>query len=154
LKTLSRRAQSDLETSRESSKLTSDSTIIYRKMFTHLYTKEKRAELRFPLVIPSSCFEFGSADTVNGETHDISRGGVCLITGREIPLGTQIEIILVMMDTNELVQKKGIVIWSARHGDDTQRIGIKLQEPKLKPIPLVLRTIMALSQAHREKKSA
>ncbi len=104
--------------------------------------------------MPSSCFEFGSVSTVNGETHDISHGGICLITGTEVPLGTQIEIILVMLDTNELVQKKGVVIWSARFGDDTHRIGIKLHEPKLKPIPLVLRTIMALSQAHRENKSA
>jgi hypothetical protein len=154
LKTFSRRAQSGLETLKESSKLASDSIITYRKMFAHLFTKEKRVELRFPVAIYSSCFEFGSADTVNGETHDISRGGVCLITGTEIPLGTQIEVILKMIDNDETVLKKGIVVWSAMYGDDAHRIGIKLQEPKLKPIPLVLRTIMALSQAHREKKSA
>jgi len=120
-------------------------------MFGHLQTKEKRAELRFPLMIPSSCNEPGSADTVGGQTHDISRSGVCLIADKEIPLGTQMEILLVMLDTNEIVQKKGIIIWSTSYGDNMYRMGIKLQESKLKPVPLVLRTIMALAQAQRKK---
>lgn len=101
--------------------------------------------------MPSSCFELVSADSANGETHDISRSGVCVIAGREISLGTQIQIIFVMLDTEELVERKGEVIWSTRYSETTYRIGIKLDEPKLKPVPLVLRTIMALSQAQRKK---
>jgi Tfp pilus assembly protein PilZ len=120
-------------------------------MFGYLFTKEKRVELRFPVVLPLSYLELGSEETVNGQTHDISQGGLCLATDREIPIGAQIEVILKMIDSDEMIQKKGIVVWSARYGDDTRRIGIKLQESKLKPVPLVLRTIMALTQAHRER---
>lgn len=123
-------------------------------MFSHYLLKEKRAELRFPVVIPSSCFKLLSADAANGETHDISRGGVCVIASREIPLGTKIQIIFVISDDDELVEKKGIVIWSTRYGDNLYRIGVKLEEPKLKPVPLVLRTIMAQAQVHRGGKSA
>ena len=130
------------------------SSINWGKMLSHLFTKEKRTELRFPVAISSSCFELVSSDAADGKTHDISRGGVCVIASREIPLGTSVEIIFVMSDNNELVERKGIVIWSVRYGDEQHRIGIKLNEPKLKPVPLVLRTIMAHAQAQRRKKSA
>jgi Tfp pilus assembly protein PilZ len=123
-------------------------------MFGHFSTKEKRAELRFPVVLPLSYLELGSAGASDGQTHDISQGGLCLATDREIPLGAQIEIILKMIDSDELIHEKGMVVWSARYSDDTHRVGIKLQEPKLKPVPLVLKTIMALAQRHREKKPA
>lgn len=153
MKTLSPGTQSGLETAKESSKLASKNGLIIRKILVHMFTKEKRTELRFPVVLSSSCLELSSAQTLNAQTHDISQGGLCLATDREIPLGIQIEIVLKMMDNNEMIHRKGTVIWSASYGDNAHRIGIKLEEPKLKPVPLVLRTIMALTQAHQKQKS-
>lgn len=103
------------------------------------------------MVLPLSYLEMYSTEAGDGQTHDISQGGLCLATDKEIPLGTQIEIILKTIDSDEMIHEKGMVVWSARYSDDTHRVGIKLQESKLKPVPLVLRTIMALAQRHKEK---
>jgi|GEM_PF-1140262 len=122
-------------------------------MFGQSTIKEKRAELRFPVMMPLAFLELNSTEAGNGQTLDISRGGLCLATDREIPLGAQIQVILKMIDSNDVICENGTVVWSTRNSDDSLRIGIKLKEPKLKPVPLILRTIMALAQAHRGKKS-
>jgi Tfp pilus assembly protein PilZ len=124
------------------------------KMFGHVSIKEKRSELRFPVVMPLAYLELNSTQAGNGQTYDISRAGLSLATDREIPLGTQIQIILRMIGSDEMICEKGTVVWITRNSDDTLRIGIKLQEPKLKPVPMVLRTIMALAQAQSKKGSA
>ena len=125
-----------------------------KKMFGQTHIKEKRSELRFPVVIRSSCFGKSTGEVTHGETHDISCAGVCVIASNGIPLGAQIEIIFVMSDTNELVERKGVVIWSVKYGDKLHRIGIRLEEPNLKPVPLVLRTIMAQTQEQQGKECA
>jgi len=47
----------------------------------------------------------------------------------------------VVADNGEEILRKGKVVWSRMVNSIKYRIGIKLEEPNLKPIPIILRTI-------------
>jgi hypothetical protein len=51
------------------------------------------------------------------------------------------DLSLQMPDNGERIIRKAQVVWSSTMGLNSYRIGIKIEEPNLKPIPLVLRTI-------------
>jgi len=104
---------------------------------------EKRAFSRFNIAIPLVYSEANSAETILAQTYDIDTEGLSIITDKQLPCGASLDICLRMVDNDEQIYRKGKVIWSDMLDSGKYRIGIKLEEPKLKPIPLVLRTIIA-----------
>ena len=109
-------------------------------MLTSNY-KEKREYPRFQIGIPVvySCPD--SNETAETRTHDISSQGLGIVTEKEIPLGTLVKVRLVMPDNGEEIIRQGYVVWSKQTASGKCRTGIRLQEPTLKPIMIVLRTI-------------
>jgi len=103
--------------------------------------EEKRAHTRFAAHIPVEYCQENSDTRVISVTNNISVEGICLVTNKPVPAGGTLEIYLKMSDNGEKICTKGKVVWSVQVKADNYQIGIKLEESKLKPIPLVLRTI-------------
>lgn len=104
---------------------------------------ERRVFARFPVKIPLGFCEPGSLALVDTQTHDISAQGICFTAYKEIPIGSSLDIYLQMPDTGEKIYIRGKVVWSSPVNHTGYELGIKLEEPPLKPIPLVLRAIKA-----------
>jgi len=104
---------------------------------------EKRTYPRFNVSIPLSCFDLNSDKKINAQSHDISTEGLGIIVVKPIPVGAELDICIHMLDNGEKIYRKGKVVWSNEIDSGSYRIGIRLEEQKLDPVPLVLRTIMA-----------
>ncbi len=104
--------------------------------------KERRAFTRFPVHIhvyfSDPAFR---GETVSAQTSDISTAGLGLMTGKELLPGIDLDICLRMRDNGEEVKLKGRVIWTSLTVAGKYRVGVKLEQPYLKPIPLVLREL-------------
>jgi hypothetical protein len=104
---------------------------------------EKRSFPRFSVLVPILYSTQDCDLTIYANTRDISVEGVCMVTERELPCGTCMDVYLKMLDTGEQVHRRGRVVWSGRFGDNKFRAGIKLDDLHLKPVDIVLRTIKA-----------
>jgi len=104
---------------------------------------EKRAFPRFPVNIQLRYLDAGLDKIIRTQTFDISAQGLCMIADKELPPGFSLDIFLQMIDDGEKIYRKGKVVWANVIGSEKYRVGIKLEEPRLEPIPLVLRTIMS-----------
>ena len=103
--------------------------------------KEKRAYPRLNISIPISCIEPNSKTTVNAYTHDISKQGIGILCEKELPQGASLEVYIKMIDNGEIISAKGTVVWSIAANENKFRIGIRLEDKQIEPIPLALRTI-------------
>ncbi|MBL7151934.1 MAG: PilZ domain-containing protein [Candidatus Omnitrophica bacterium] len=102
--------------------------------------REKRIFPRFPISIeatlmdPSLC-----GQTIEATTNDISVSGIGIITQQQLTPGTELRICLRMNDNGEEIYLKGRAVWITVVNSQKYRVGIKLEDSDLKPIPLVLR---------------
>lgn len=103
--------------------------------------EEKRAYPRFPISLPVCCQNGNPASKIYARTRDISAIGLGIVADSEIPIGTNFDLYLEMLDNKERIQRKGEVVWLQKVEEGMFRIGIRVLEQKLKPIPIVLRTI-------------
>jgi hypothetical protein len=104
---------------------------------------EKRTCHRFAIIIPIIYIDPCSRQITLTRTHDICSTGVGLVTEKELSPSVSLDIYLQMADTGEQIYRKGTVIWSNRVNSSAYRAGIRLEDPHLKPIQIVLRTIKA-----------
>jgi N-acetyl-anhydromuramyl-L-alanine amidase AmpD len=102
---------------------------------------EKRTYPRFPVNVPLSYTDANSNNTRYAQTHDISAQGLCIVTNEELPVGGCLGICFQMMDNGEQIYRRGKVIWSGSADYNKYKIGVQLEQPNLKPISMVLRTI-------------
>jgi len=107
------------------------------------FFKERRSQPRFLAKVPLSFYEPNTPQIINAQTHDISAQGISIITSKEIPVGTTLDINIQMPDTGEKIFRRGKVVWSSLLNHSGYKLGIKLEEPPLKPIALVLGAIKA-----------
>jgi len=103
--------------------------------------RERRVFPRFPVHIPVSCFDPYLKKNFQTETQNISAEGLCLETDEVLGQGNFLEIFLLMPDDNEEIHRIGKIVWTNTTESGKHKVGIQLEEPKLKPIPLVLRII-------------
>ena len=104
---------------------------------------EKRSYPRFPVDV-ALYYSIPERETFsNSRTHDICSRGLCLFSDRELPAGANVDLHLKMPDDESRIYRKGRVIWSRPVDDGKYRVGVKLEDPVLKPIPIVLRTLIA-----------
>jgi len=108
--------------------------------------KEKRNFPRFLANLPLALLEQKIKKTFTAQTHDISSHGLCVITDQQMSPGSDFDMCIRMLDNNEQIRVKGQVVWSNMIDSLKYRTGIKLADSVLKPIPMVLRTIMARRQ--------
>ena len=111
---------------------------------SHDGSKERRASTRFPVRIRMAFADPAFQDeTVPAETCDICIAGLGLITDKKLLTGIELNICLYMRDNGEEIKAKGKVVWTALTATGKYRVGVKLEEPHLKPIPMVLRILKA-----------
>jgi hypothetical protein len=104
---------------------------------------EKRTHPRYPITIPLNYFEPTQEKNDHAATHDISQEGMCLVIDKNLFPGASLDIFIQMLDNGEKIYRKGRVVWSQIMQTGKYHGGIKLEEQELKPVPLILRTIMA-----------
>jgi len=103
---------------------------------------EKRSATRFPVHIQADFDDPAfSGEIIPSETNDIGSDGLGLLTDKELLPGIELNIILRMRDNGEEFRLKGKVIWTSLTVTGKYRVGVKLEGPRLKPIPLVLRVL-------------
>lgn len=100
--------------------------------------QERRKGNRFQVQIAVNYSDPANNSREIFKTHDISCDGLGLVTKRQFPVGSTLDMRLAMLDSNEEIPVKAIVIWNDYYHN---RMGFRLEGKKLKPIPLVLRTI-------------
>lgn len=105
--------------------------------------KERRAFTRFTIPIPVSYLSSISKEAGRAETNDISIEGLGLIAPEGSIPAKNLDICLEMTDNGEKIYAKCSLIWANMIEPGRYRVGLKIKEPKLKVIELVLRTIKA-----------
>jgi len=102
---------------------------------------EKRKFVRFLISIPLKYAKADIKEPAGAATNDISAAGLGLVAAEKIPVNTPLNIRLTIPDNGEEISLDAEVLWSDSDGSGHYRLGLKLKESRLKPIPLVLRTI-------------
>jgi Tfp pilus assembly protein PilZ len=102
---------------------------------------ERRTFPRFPVGIALTYFEPYFEKRFQAQTKNISAGGLCFETDKILRSSAFLDIFIQMPDNNEQIHTKGKVVWSTVTESGRYRVGIKVEEPKIKPIPIVLRMI-------------
>ncbi|MBM3243825.1 MAG: PilZ domain-containing protein [Candidatus Omnitrophica bacterium] len=102
---------------------------------------EKRGSVRFLISIPLKYAKVGIQQFTSAVTKDISAEGLGLITAQELPSHAEISVCLAMPDNGEEIPLDAEVLWSKKDESGNYRSGLKIKQRRLKPIPLVLRTL-------------
>ena len=104
--------------------------------------QEKRVDVRFDVPIQVTYLDPDNDYVVQAQAKNISAKGLGLVTNKALIPGTILEVCLQMADNQEKIRRRCKVVWSNSLETGSIRLGVELEEPKLKPVPLVLRTIM------------
>ena len=104
-------------------------------------SSEKRKFVRFLISIPLKYAKVGIQQLADAVTNDISAEGLGLITAEEVPVDTPLNVRLTIPDNGEEIPLDTEVLWSKSDGAGQYHSGLRLKNTRLKPIPLVLRTI-------------
>lgn len=112
---------------------------------------EMRDSIRFALTIPVQYLDCDSKSMCLAETHDISSDGLSLMTDRELPAHSNLNIRLKIPDNGEEIYAKAEVVWSKMIYSNQWRIGLSFAEANFKPVPIVLRAIQAKAKYYQEK---
>jgi hypothetical protein len=112
---------------------------------------EKRNSIRFALTIPAQYVDCDTNSMYLANTHDISSDGVSLMTDRNLPLESNLDVRLKIADGDEEICTKVKVIWSKMVYPKQWRVGLNIMESNFKPISIVLRAIQAKAKYYQEK---
>ena len=104
---------------------------------------EKRSAPRFPVTIPVTYCYADSGDEFSAQTQNISSGGLGIVTYREVLAGDYLNVCLHMADNGEKIYRRGRVAWVSQLSQDKYRVGLQFEGVNLKPISIVLRTIIS-----------
>lgn len=104
---------------------------------------EKRKFSRFSVSIPLQYVKLGINKLVDSCTFDISANGLSLITSEEFSVSAPLNIFLKMPDNNQEIPLEAEVVWSKPVGPAQYLYGLRLKNTAIKPIALVLRTILS-----------
>lgn len=112
---------------------------------------EKRNSIRFTLTIPAQYLGCDTKSMYSAETHDISSNGLSLMSDRDMPTHSNLNIRLKMPDNGEDIYARAEVVWSKIIYSNYWRIGLNFAEANFKPVPIVLRAIQAKAKYYQEK---
>lgn len=105
--------------------------------------QERRKFRRFVISIPSTYFKFELNQSNEAQTQDLSCTGIGFVSSEELPINSRINIWIKPPDDEKQILARGAVIWSNKLEFNKYRTGIALDNPGIKPLPIVLRTIQA-----------
>jgi len=116
--------------------------LFYTRKTMQLWTKaEKRKAPRFEIDIPSASITPQSAGALTTKIHDLSAYGLGATVPRHFPIGTLLDVVLMMPEKEDQVCLKGRIIWVQSSAADNYRVGIQFLADHFNPIPYVLKTL-------------
>jgi hypothetical protein len=111
---------------------------------------ERRTFPRFTIALPLTCSEFDFNKKIEAKTLNISAVGLCIITDIEAGLavipGDYLDVYLQVTNNGEWIYRKGKVVWSEPVLYSKYKFGIQLEEPKIKPISIILKILKSKSK--------
>jgi len=102
---------------------------------------EKRAYQRFPIRIPTTYYDPNLNREIQAHTCDISVEGICIVTECTLSPGNYLDISLKIVDEGRKLLHKAMVVWVSMTKGDIYKVGIRLEEDKLDPIPIALKCL-------------
>jgi hypothetical protein len=113
-----------------------------------LWTKtEKRKAPRFEIDIPVTTTICRAVVPVMSKIHDISAYGVGTMLPFHAPIGTELDLMLMMPEKEDQVRFKGKIIWVQSMVSGNYRVGIQFLTDHFNPIPYVLKTLQHKAMA-------
>ncbi len=103
---------------------------------------EKRAYQRFPIRIPATYHDPTLNRNIQARTCDISVEGICIVTECTLSPGNYLDISLRIVDGGRKFLHKAKVVWVSMIKGDIYKVGIRLEEDRLDPIPIALKSLM------------
>lgn len=104
--------------------------------------QERRQSVRYEVKFFARVVHGLTGEEMATTSRDISAKGVGLIVDRPLMLGEIVDITLVMPDNSEQFETRGMVIWVQVQEQKYYRAGIEITDRELRPIPMVLRSII------------
>jgi hypothetical protein len=109
---------------------------------------EKRKAPRFEIDIPAISYTGPSDIPIPSKLHDLSAYGLGTTIDCTIPIGTAIDVVLMMPQQQDQVRLRGTVIWvQGANAFGYYRTGIKFQSDHFNPIPYVLKALQCKARA-------
>lgn len=105
--------------------------------------QERRKYRRFVITIPSTYFKFELNQNNDSQTQDLSCTGIGLLTDEDLPIKSRLDIWIKPPDNDKHILTQGQVVWTHKMEFQKYRVGILLDTPGIKPLPIILRTIQA-----------
>ena len=103
---------------------------------------EKRVYPRFPIRIPASYYDSNLERDIQAHTCDISVEGICIVTECTLSPGSYLDISLKIVNEGRKFLHQAKVVWVSMIKGDIYKVGIKLEDDKLDPIPIALKSLM------------
>jgi hypothetical protein len=105
---------------------------------------EKRKAPRFEIKIPVLSYTGPSDIPVPSTLHDLSAYGLGATMDCAMPVGTAVEIVLMMPEKEDQVRLRGTIIWvQGANAFGYHRAGIQFQADHFNPIPYVLKILQS-----------
>jgi len=108
---------------------------------------EKRKAPRFDIDIPIASSAQQSNISILSKIHDISAYGLGTRIPLPLPIGTVLDVVLMMAEKEDQIRLKGKIIWVQSTASDTYRVGIEFLADHFNPIPYVLKTLQRKAMA-------
>jgi hypothetical protein len=108
---------------------------------------EKRKAPRFEINIPIASTVPQSDIPISSQIHDISAYGLGTMVPLHLPIGTALDVVLMMPEKEDQVCLKGKIIWVKSIASGSYRVGIQFQEDHFNPIPYVLKALQYKAMA-------
>jgi hypothetical protein len=108
---------------------------------------EKRRAPRFEIDIPIVGFTGVPNLEFESKVRDISAWGMGIIVPRHMPVGSSIDVVLMMPEKQDRVRLKGRIIWMQCVSPDRYRVGAQFLADNFNPIPYVLKTLQHRAQS-------
>jgi len=113
----------------------------------HIEGIDRRIFERIPVNLSMRFMDMDSNDWQLVQTQDMSAKGIGVVTERDVPLYTPLEIWLPIVNKGESYYTRGQVVWSKTLEDNKYRVGIELEKPDFMGISQVLRAANVLRSA-------
>lgn len=105
---------------------------------------EKRKTPRFEISIPVLTYPNASDMPVPSTLHDLGANGLGATLDCDIPIGTLLDIVLMMPEQEDQVRLRGTIIWAHRANSlGYVRAGIKFEKDHFNPIPYILKILQS-----------
>ena len=105
---------------------------------------EKRKAPRFDIDMPVTAYSSQVETELVSELRNISVYGLGVVMKQAIPIGSILEIVLMLPDKEDRIRLKGRIIWvNSLNYIHRYRVGIQLLEESFNPIPYVLKMLQS-----------